>query len=356
MHLLLPLLLGCTPNQDSKINDGTGGTRSELTWVGELQPFCDMTLLGDVLLPGEFKTDVEVVGDLAYVPWGGNDLVNGLEVVDLTDPTNPTNVGHADTADWFPEKIEAGDGMVFIAHRWDGALVYDISNPTLPILRSQIVVEEDPATGWGVRVSDVAYKAPHLYIVGTHLEVHDLSDPANPVLAGIIPPNWDDTVPEDERWGELSDSIAIDGDIAWITDIEGRLISVDISDPTDPYILGSARWPGLPTSIAIRDGMAYLTDEHFGVRVGDVSDPNDPLRLDTLDTSGSPYSLSLNGDRLYVAASGHGVVSFDVSDPSSIELVGYAPMADGPWGVDVKDGLIVTATSPELRIFQDCDL
>lgn len=330
------------------------------TWVGPLDDFCDMTELGRVLLPGEFKTSVAVSGTHAFVTWGGNDYVQGLEVVDISDPANPAVVAHADLGDYWPLRVRVHGDLAFVAHQWDGVYVFDISDPTRPLLRSNPRVNLDESNGYGWRTTDTAFDGRYLFIVGVHLAIYDLQDPTAPALVGEL---------SNEDGGfDTTQNIVLMGDVAAIADLSGRVTLVDVADVTAPRALSTFDWPGSISGLVGVGDHIFATDLEFGVRSADLTDPSSPLKLDTLVTSGEPYSAAVSGDRLYVGANLSGVFGFDVSDPGAITWMSYAVVdegtgsgglgqlnGDGPWGLDVTDdGLVVAATKPDLRILQDC--
>ncbi len=359
-------LLGCAGDASS---DTATAPVEEIPWVGAIAPFCTMEELGRVDLPGEFGTDVAVIGEHAYVAWGGNDGNQGLEVVDFSDPNAPTVVGHAETGDYWPIRVSAGDNMVFVAHQWDGVYIFDVGNATAPVLLSNPRVDLNPDNGYGVRVTDTAWDGRYLFVTGTDLVIYDLQDPTNPVQVGRVPPSWDETAPVEARFVTLTETVWLRGNYAYITDLDGRLFVVDITDVTAPAIVSSVDWVGGASSMTSNDTTGFIADLVFGVRTVDLSDPLAPRKLDTMATSGETYATYLDGNRLYLGDNLNGVMSFDVSDPMAMTWMSYHAVdegagaggvgileGDGPWGVWAKDGLVVAVTKPDLRVLRDCNL
>ena len=334
-----------------------------------VQEFCDMTELSRLALPGQFKSSLDVIDHYAYVAWGGVGMQPGLEVVDISSPSAPKVVGHADTGDFFPFQVRAvaDQNLILVAHQWDGVLVYDVSDRINPQLISTLLIdpEYDPTQPYGVRVTDVDYDGRYAYVSGTHLVIYDMQNPANPVRVGHVPAPWEDA-PIAERFASLSESVAVRGDYAYVSDITGRLVIVDVTDKTAPFIVSTARWAGIPRRVLIKGDVAYMNDYILGVRTADLSNPTDPQVMDTIPTSGESFGSYLRDDRLYIGDNLNGILSFDVSDPSAVNWKGYFPVpgegqgvgifqGGGPWGIWAGDGLVIAANTEDLLIVRDCD-
>ena len=169
--------------------------------------------------------------------------------------------------------------------------------------------------------------------------VIDLSDPANPhQIANFPSPNgssprrlipvgsqiwaiWDGWV----SWLDISQpqpgpseidismpaditftDLAVEGDLAYLTEINAGLSVLDISDPADPVVLGTLDTPGHAHAISVSDGgqLGYVADGECGVRV---------VALDLLTEVGfwhTGYALDVLalGSNVYVADIGELIV------------------------------------------------
>ncbi|MBN8488177.1 MAG: hypothetical protein J0M20_10715, partial [Burkholderiales bacterium] len=142
------------------------------------------------------------------------------------------------------------------------------------------------------------------------------------------------------------------------TGFMGALHVGDVSDPTDPRLLGSLELPRAAMGVAVSGDFAYVAVESAGLIVVKITNPAMPVRWGAYNTSGSAYDVVLVGNLAYVADGESGLVIIDVTDPASPRRVGgldgsgevhqvavsghYAYLADRFWaGTDMQpDGAL----------------
>jgi hypothetical protein len=210
---------------------------------------------------------VVVDGERAYL---AVDDVGGL-VLDLSDPANPGQLARLPSPTGDPPRR-----LVRVGHQlwaiWDGWV------------------------GW----LDISTPQPGPSQIGTWMP------------AGVVPAD-----------------LAVEGDVAYLTDLEAGLLVLDISDPADPVITGSLDTPGQAHAIAVAGGgrLGYVADGECGVRV---------MALDTLSEVGfwqTGYALDVAawGDSIYVADIGELMaLEFDPSGEAVYPAVPQSPQpADG---------------------------
>ena len=128
------------------------------------------TLKGNYDTPG-IASDVEVVGNYAYVAdgWDG-----GLQIIDISNPTNPIFIGNYDTNS-VANDVEVVGNYAYVADDMAGLKIIDISNPTNPILIDSY--DDFSTVAYGVEVvGNYAYLAD--YFDG--LKIIDVSGFNNP--------------------------------------------------------------------------------------------------------------------------------------------------------------------------------
>lgn len=198
------------------------------------------------------------------------------------------------------------------------------------------------------------------------LHVLDLSTPTFVIHSG----------PLDLETANVNATAATADVLAIVTD-RGRLLALDVTNPTDPaharttdvslcascvgvkalgetvYVADSVgglrtaslpdlaplgRAPGLPplpgrgglqlvlSDLEVAGTRAYAADWLFGLRIYDVSDPRRPALLGSLATGGAPSSVTVEGARAYVAegSSGGALRVIDVADPAHPVQLGAA--------------------------------
>jgi hypothetical protein len=139
--------------------------------------------------------EVAISGDYAYVANG----LNGLQVIDISDPANPTYAGGYYTP-WIARAVAISGDHAYVVDEDAGLQVIDISDPAAPAYAGGY---DTPGIATDVAISgDYAFVADHdsgLYVV-------DISDPAVPAYAGSY------NTPG-EAWG-----VVVDGDYAFVAD------------------------------------------------------------------------------------------------------------------------------------------
>jgi hypothetical protein len=281
--------------------------------------------VGALDTPG-YAWGVEVVGGLAYVADG----YSGLRVIDVSDPTLPVEIGVLDTR---ATDVEVVGDRAYVAG--DGLHVIDVSNPALPV---EIGVSTPPGSGslFGFGsdvevVGDLAYVA----VDWAGLRVIDVSNPALPVeILAVATPASDVEVVGDRAY--VVGSIVEPGPGAQPVPVAGVLSVIDVSNLAFPVEIGSLETPWVANDVELVGDLAYLTghtrmrlppEPSFlsgGLRVIDVSNPALPVELGALDWLGNARDVEVVGDLGYVAA-GTGLRVIDVSDPElPVELCAVA--------------------------------
>jgi len=119
-----------------------------------------------------YHIDIAVVNGLAYVPSNV-----GLQIINVMDPDGPYFVSCYDSL-YLANKMQYGDGYLFLANEFDGLRVLDLSNPTNPDLFARID---------SVRYYDVHYKEGFIYaLTRTRLDIYSI-EPLEVKSNGSLP-------------------------------------------------------------------------------------------------------------------------------------------------------------------------
>ncbi|KPL06689.1 hypothetical protein AMJ86_07525, partial [bacterium SM23_57] len=140
--------------------------------------------------------------------------------------------------------------------------------------------------------------------------------------------------------------------------LDNSLIIYNISNPVNPYQVGSFSNYEVFNGIAVSGDYAYVTylfdtDGVFGIRVIDVSNPMNPIPCGSIVTPGGEYaySLEVSHDYLYLANGIAGLQVIDISDSYDLEIVGfYSPSRTEAKGLDVIGGRVYMADENYLRV------
>ena len=199
------------------------------------------------------------------------------------------------------------------------------------------------ATGWGSGEVEISKKKPtvigsigsalignildvfidgdYAYVtdVLTGLRVVDISNPANPYPIGSY-----------ETSG-VAYSVLIAGDCAYIADYDGdpflhkNFLVLNVTDPTSPSLLGNcSTYLGvnyLAHGLAIDGNLVYVANMGGGLSVIDVTDSSTPTLIGMRNTPGTSFDVSVDGDLAYVADGTNGLVIVNITNPSNPQIV-----------------------------------
>jgi hypothetical protein len=163
------------------------------------------------------------------------------------------------------------------------------------------------------------------------LAMVDLSDPSNPRLAA----SWDGGLDAAE--------VRVSGSRGFLTDRDGGLYALDLSDPLAPAVLDYLRVP-LPAYYAIDFGLeldggwVYLHHwDFYGIYTVDVSDPADMALTATVPFCHALNEVRARGNRLYAAVWDYlQLYALDVSDPVSPSVLSRTEALGFGWGLDLR--------------------
>ena len=220
----------------------------------------------------------------------------------------------------------------------------------LPLIVSN---QEPPATGQlelasqiGGPIITVAVRGSLAYISeGGRLVILDISDRTRPLVVGKT-----DYLP-----GIIEDMIVI-GDHAYVANGRGGLRIIDITNPANPFEVGSFETPGYPEGIAVTGNYAYIADRWEGLRIIDITNPANPFEVGSFETQDLAKDVGIAGNYAYIAGNSQGLRIIDVKNPSTpieVSIIGthqargVAVVGDHAYVADCGGGLrIVDITSP----------
>lgn len=237
------------------------------------------SLLGSLDTPGNAST-LLVENGTAYILDGSN----GLLIADLDNPTNPIVLGSCPTDKVMNDFVKAGN-LVYIAcgnwDSWGGLQIFDVSNFE-PVLVGSLALQDYS--------EDIELSGTTAYLTDNFygLKIVNIADPAQPVLLGTFStPGY-------------AKSVAVSGNYAYLT-TSGSLNIIDVSNPQQPHQLGSL-YLGSPSSIALAGNVAYITDYTLGLVVVDLNDPNNPFIISCLNprVTSALNRCQIQGNRLFV--------------------------------------------------------
>jgi hypothetical protein len=217
---------------------------------------------GDVL--GHFIEDIAVQGGRVYAI--SNTLNSGpatLYVVDVQDSTMPRLLSAAPLPSADPTGVTVLGDVVYVAAEAAGLLVFDVRDPTAPLLLTTLG-DPEPDDGIDVFLSSRIIRAGNFaYVVETQR----------------------------------------DGITKQLTD---RLVVFDMRIPEAPQRRGSALLttrPQLPlfsTGLAVANSFVYVVRGTFGLEALDIRDPDAPRRVGFVDTPSEALQVATENTFIYV--------------------------------------------------------
>lgn len=339
----------------------------------------------------EFRDLVDYSPDLSDV-WGWSDgereyallgLLGAYTVVDVTDPDNIVQLFHAtvDGPTTFWRDIKTYGHYAYGVHDGpfgnqvsQGIAIMDLSY--LPDSMPYIFYTDNgnltEAHNIFIDEQGIAYLAGHDRGGSGVLMLDIATDPLNPTIVGQYQNGYvhDLFVRNDTLWTSDGSSSGPNGG--------KRYSAVDVSDKSNPQLLGSGSTPGnYSHNIWVSDDgkTAFTTDESSGgyVAAHDVSDASDMVEVDRYRSNpGSnviPHNVFVQGDFLLVSYYRDGVIMLDASFPDEMVEVGSydtSPRSgngfNGCWGVypylpsgnilaaDIEEGLFVLTPTYERAV------
>ena len=240
---------------------------------------------------------VTVDGTTAYVADG----VDGIRVLDVSDPADISTLGLFDTTD--AQSVAVVGTTVYVADGADGLRVLDVSDPA-SITQLGFF---DTSDAKSVMVDGTtAYLADG----AGGVRVLDVTVPAAITEAGFF-------VTTDAQ------SIIVDGTTAYVADGVDGVRVLDVSNPANISELGSFDTTDAQ-SVAVIGTTVYVADGADGLRILDVSAPAAISQVGVFDMTDAK-SVVLNGTTAYVADGTDGLMVLDVSVPGNVNRIASYP-------------------------------
>ena len=228
---------------------------------------------------------------------------DGLLVLDISDPASPRLVGQAHTSG-LALRVALAQPYAYLAND-AGLLVVNIEDPTDPRQLTQIST---------TKAESVAVEGDHAYVADGSggLRVFGLEHPEAPNLIATYPLS-----------GYAKD-IAVSGGFAYVACGSVGVNIVDVRIPDSPQFVGNFNSGGVVNGVTVLGNYVYLTDQTKGLRIVSVLDPVNPLLVGSLQTTSFAQNVKISGKYAFIASFESGLLIVDVSDPKNPRAVaGY---------------------------------
>jgi hypothetical protein len=179
--------------------------------------------------------------------------------------------------------------------------------------------------------------------------VVDVSDPTNPTLVGRY------------YTSGYVDDVAVSGGYAYVAAGYSGVLRMDVSDPTNLILVESYDGSGYARGVVVSGNYTYVTYHEGGLRVVNMSKTAEPTYADYSRGGDNAYALgvAVSGDYAYVAYDEEGLVVVNVSDPGNLTYAGSWNYGGSDGAQDVAvvggyayvangyDGLMVVVVGPD---------
>jgi len=188
------------------------------------------------------------------------------------------------------------------------------------------------------------------------LKTVNVSDPTNPAETGSL------ALP--------TNSLLLAGNTLFDGTGDGRLVTLDVTNPNSLSILGSVPLPAPAVNLRLAGTTLFVADGPAGLLIFDVSNPAAPMQLSQLALSTPVWDVAISGTLAFLAADASGLVIGDISNLSQPKQISQTVLESwnpfpgqfdsGPRSValsiTVQNGLVDvgTANSAALVFSYDC--
>lgn len=178
----------------------------------------------------------------------------------------------------------------------------------------------------GDSLCGIALQANMAYLTdpGSGLHMVDISEPTHPVEVGFYPAL--------DAFG-----VAVSGHFAYLVCQWSGIRIIDISDPANPALSGACATDDAALSVAVSQTHMYVAACWGGLQIYDVSDPANPVEVGRYEAGGCANRVAVAGSYAYVAARWEGLKIIDISDASHPTCVGTFTTN----GIDARDVKVV---------------
>ena len=250
---------------------GRVGDDGSIEWISHVETgeARDVALDGDVLILADGKF--------------------GLKLFDVSDPADPKRIG-THSSYFFQSAVVAKDGLAYVAGGIGGAEIVDIRRPRLP----KLLWRRELSEVRGVHVDD-----DYLYLSDGNdgFRIYSLKDGPPEEVSLLDTPGWN------------CDCFVI-GDTAYLADGGNGIKVADVSDRSNPRLLGSVDLRTIAREIHAVPGTVFVAAHTRGLMAIDVRDPENPAIAAIYQTVDDARGVYTDGRFVYLASGSGGVYIF----------------------------------------------
>jgi len=220
----------------------------------------------------------------------------------------------------------AGDRL-YVALGEEGVQILDISDPANPVVAGGFTTNG--------QVTDVAVDGNYAYVTSIFdsFRIFDITDPTG--------------VTQVARYNaiDIAQGVDVAGGYAYVAAGSAGLVVVNVGVPSSPQPGGQIKGTGYARDVLVRGGYAYVADGYGDptIFVANVTDPSTPTKAGGFQTPGEAYALDMAGSALFVATWDKGLYLLNVGNPAAPALLGSVDTPGRAVDVAVANGFAFVA-------------
>jgi len=201
-------------------------------------------------------------------------------------------------------------------------MIYNVSNPSAPVFQDSVYLN---MTIVEYESRDMYVTNGYAYIIGQGMRIIDVSNPADPVIAG----GYDLNSTEDYR------DVFVDGNVAFITE-DDSLHVLDVSNPAAINV--TSLFPlqaGTTEMKKAGDRLCLVSNTDIPICLLNISNLADIQVIDSVISPTAPTNTYVVGNKLYYTTPGR-IFRYDISSNPSMPQ--YEGSYEVPWSPNIKVG------------------
>ncbi|MFA4889400.1 MAG: PKD domain-containing protein [Candidatus Omnitrophota bacterium] len=295
-------------------------------------------LLGNRSILGN-ASSIFISANYAYIT-KSDDKKGGFEVINIANPTAPltsVTVSPQDDYNVFC-KVYVSENYAYIAKGNRGLQIYDISNPLSPVKKGAVTM---PGTWWQKYTLDVCVAGNYAYLTTAGgLHIVDISNPTEPALVGGYPTS------------DATQQVSVSSGYAYVADALSGIQVIDVSNPRSPSLVRSCKASRITSSSFILGHYLYVAAYESGMLIYDIVNPGNPSLVGICNTPGGAVNIYVSGNYAYIADSKEGIQVADVSNPYAPMLIGKYDTQNTVCSIFVSGNYVYALQSDSLKILR----
>jgi hypothetical protein len=237
----------------------------------------------------------DIKGIYAYVADPGSSGNHNFKVIDISSSTAPIARYTLTAGLVTPQNVYVQGNYAYLADTGVGLLVFDITNPISPVLKSTYTTNA---------ASGVSGSGNYVYFTNGNFNILDVSSSTKPLIKGRF-----------SGGGTYNPSIL--GNNAYVADSVG-LEAINISSFTSPVLKGTMITnPTKQLAVIVQGSYAFIDESGTSpFTIVDISNSANPTVVQTITTTyggSGPDSDYVTGNRAYICDGTNGLYIYDIS-------------------------------------------